>query len=419
MERDNNRHYQRQGPPFPSSSSSRNSTNISRFERGSATASTRRADSRNVQESKWKPRKQSATNPNTLNGKPNGTAGEEGSSGHLTLIGTCPFMCPEGERAQRERLRDLAVFERLHGNPAKSSASLAVKKFCRTISTIQGKESDLRPLPVLEETLTYLLTLSDSTNHSFEAVHDFIFDRTRSIRQDLSMQNIMNNKAIDMYEKMVKFHVISHLKLRHRSAPITSSTHYLNMEQLTKAITSLHNLYDVNRDNSNLVHKSEAEFRSLYILLHIDSINQPTGESLALWFRRIPRSIIQSKEMCFARRVLRSFRLGNYKHFLSTVAAEASCLQYCILEPYINEVRAFALSCINNVCYKVHPYPLDRLSNVLIMKEAEVELLCKACGLETFTDENGKKWLPMKQATFTSPKDGRSFPVLGLEPFEK
>lgn len=32
------------------------------------------------------------------------------------------------ERERRERLRDLAVFERLNGNPAKTSPSLAVKK---------------------------------------------------------------------------------------------------------------------------------------------------------------------------------------------------------------------------------------------------------------------------------------------------
>ncbi|KAL3814727.1 hypothetical protein ACJIZ3_015995 [Penstemon smallii] len=45
-----------------------------------------------------------------------------------TLAGTCPFMCPVEERTRRERLRDLAVFERLHGNPAKTSPTLAVKK---------------------------------------------------------------------------------------------------------------------------------------------------------------------------------------------------------------------------------------------------------------------------------------------------
>lgn len=38
------------------------------------------------------------------------------------------FVILAGERAQRERLRDLAVFERLDGNPRKTSPVLAVKK---------------------------------------------------------------------------------------------------------------------------------------------------------------------------------------------------------------------------------------------------------------------------------------------------
>ncbi|RVW19033.1 SAC3 family protein C [Vitis vinifera] len=53
------------------------------------------------------------------------------------------------------------------------------------------------------ETLNYLLNLLDATEHPFEVVHDFIFDRTRSIRQDLSMQNIVNDQTIHMYEEMV------------------------------------------------------------------------------------------------------------------------------------------------------------------------------------------------------------------------
>ena len=57
---------------------------------------------------------------------------------------------------------------------------------------------DVRPLLVLEETLNYLLNLLDSMEHPFEVVHDFIFDRTRSIRQDPSMQNIVNDQIIHM-----------------------------------------------------------------------------------------------------------------------------------------------------------------------------------------------------------------------------
>ncbi|KAL5733780.1 hypothetical protein ACOSQ2_033472 [Xanthoceras sorbifolium] len=336
------------------------------------------------------------------------------------IVGTCPFMCPEEERLQRQRLRDLAVFERLNGNPRESSPTLAVKKFCRTISAQSVQRSDVRPLPVLEETLNYLLDLMDSAEHPFEVVHDFVFDRTRSIRQDLSMQNIVNDKVvIHMYEKMVKFHVVSHHKLRgSRSSSSNSSMHYLNREQLTKTLTSLYNLYEANR-SSNSVYENEAEFRSLYVLLHLDSSGQPMGESLSLWFRNLPTPIVKSKEMCFARRVLRYFRMGNYRRFFCT-AAEVSYIQYCIIEPYIDEVRAFALACINKCGYQLHPYPLTHLSKLLMMEESKVELFCNSCGLETSMDEVGNKVLPTKQASFCHPKGGsQRYSFLGLEQFDR
>ncbi|KAM7472616.1 hypothetical protein LguiA_010799 [Lonicera macranthoides] len=314
------------------------------------------------------------------------------------IAGTCPFMCPVEERAWRERLRDLAVFERLDGNPGKTSSSLAVKK--------DVGASDVRPLPVLEDTLNYLFNLLNSREYPFEVVHDFIFDRTRSIRQDLAMQNIISDKAVLMYERMVKFHVISHHKLqRHSGSPDISPMHHLNMEQLTKALSSLYNLYDANQ-NSHSISENEAEFRSFYVLLHLGSENQPMGESLSLWFHRVHSSIIKSKEMCFARRILRYFRLGNYKRFMSTIEAEASYLQYCIIEPYIIEVRTLALCCVNYGGYKLHPYPLADLSKLLLMKESDVESLCRDCGLQTSTDEVGKKFLPTKQTSFCHPKGG-------------
>ncbi|KAK1292421.1 hypothetical protein QJS10_CPB17g01753 [Acorus calamus] len=118
------------------------------------------------------------------------------------FIGTCPDMCPAKERAQRERLRDLSVFERLNGNPGKTSSNLAVKKFCRTIFASEMAVADIRPLPVLQDTLRYLFRLLETSGYQFEMVHDFIFDRMRSIRQDLSLQHIVNDQAIQMYEEM-------------------------------------------------------------------------------------------------------------------------------------------------------------------------------------------------------------------------
>ncbi|GAB4855263.1 hypothetical protein Ancab_023883 [Ancistrocladus abbreviatus] len=309
-----------------------------------------------------------------------------------SIIGTCPFMCPVRERAQRECLRDLAVFERLDGNPGRTSPSLAVKKFCRTISMKHVDASDVRPLPV-----------------------------TRSIRQDLSMQNIANDQAIWMYEKMVNFHIISHHKLRRCGGDDTtiSSMHHLNMEQLTKSLASLYNLYDINR-NSDSIYEKEAEFRSLFVLLHLGSHNHLMGESLSLWFRRLPPSIYKSKEMCFARSVLRFFRLGNFWRFFYTISAEATYMQFSILEPYIIEVRAEALACINYAGYKLHPYPLECLSKILKMMESDLEDLCGACGLEISVDDVGNKVLAAKQTSFRHPKGGfQNYDFVGLEQLER
>lgn len=321
-----------------------------------------------------------------------------------SLVGTCPFMCPVEERLQRERLRDLATFERLDGNPGKSSSNLAVKKFCRTISTREIQVSDVRPLSVLEGTLNHLFSLFHSGEHPFDVVHDFVFDRARSIRQDLSMQNISSNRAITMYERMVKFHIISHQKLhRSSSSPNVSSLLYLNLEQLTKSLMTLFNLYEANRI-SHSIYDNEPEFCSFYVLLQIHPDSK--GEPLSLWFRNLPSAIMKSKQMCFARNLFRYFRLGNYKRFMYMMKSEASYLQFCIVEPYINEVRALAVSCLNQAGYKLQPFPLADLSNLLLLQESDVESFCNECGLEASSDEVGKRILAPKQSSFFHPRKG-------------
>lgn len=72
----------------------------------------------------------------------------------------------------------------------------------------------------------------------------------------------------------VKFHVISHHKLRSSSDDSTiSSMLHLNMEQLTKALTSLYHLYEANRGSIS-TYENEPEFHSLYVLLHLDCNGQ-------------------------------------------------------------------------------------------------------------------------------------------------
>ncbi|XP_052147960.1 SAC3 family protein C isoform X1 [Oryza glaberrima] len=318
------------------------------------------------------------------------------------IVGSCPDMCPARERAQRERLRDLAVFERVGGDPARTSPSLAVKKFCRTISSTSVQASDIRPLPVLRETMDYLLHLLDSSEHQFEIVHDFIFDRTRSVRQDLSIQNIVNAQAIQIYEDVIKFHILSHQKLSRSSQDSdASSLCYLNMEQLMKCLLSLFDMYDVIHKNNSQSSK-ETEYYSFYVLLHLGCKIPKMVDSLSLWYGHLSASIIQSKEMVFARSILRFYHLGNFKRFFCAIAAEGTDLQLRLLEPFLNEARVRALMYFNHSGYKLQHHPLTHLSEILMIEELDLETLCRLCGLEINNNEDTKAFAP-KQASFCVP----------------
>ena len=55
------------------------------------------------------------------------------------IAGTCPHMCPLSEIERRLRIEDVAMFERPDPNLASTDTSLAVKRFARNVSTLQGQ----------------------------------------------------------------------------------------------------------------------------------------------------------------------------------------------------------------------------------------------------------------------------------------
>lgn len=120
------------------------------------------------------------------------------STALAAIVGLCPDMCPEPERAERERKGDLDRYERLDGDRNLTTELLAVKKYNRTAE----RDADLiRPLPILQKTMEYLLSLLDHTyDDSFLGLYNFLWDRMRAIRMDLRMQHFFNQEAISMLE---------------------------------------------------------------------------------------------------------------------------------------------------------------------------------------------------------------------------
>jgi hypothetical protein len=67
---------------------------------------------------------------------------------------------------------------------------------------------DVRPPPVLKQTLQYLLE-QILAKHGIEDSYSFIRDRARSIRNDLTLQNNRGLEAVELHEKIARYHIMT------------------------------------------------------------------------------------------------------------------------------------------------------------------------------------------------------------------
>ncbi|GAB2227054.1 hypothetical protein Droror1_Dr00008854 [Drosera rotundifolia] len=168
---------------------------------------------------------------------------DEGGESPSVIVGSCPDMCPESERAERERKGDLDQYERVAGDRNQTSKSIAVKKYNRTAE----REAELiRPLPILQKTMGHLLNLLDQQyDDSFLGLYNFLWDRMRAVRMDLRMQHIFNLEAIAMLEQMIRLHIIAMHELCEYTKGEGFSEGFdahLNIEQMNKTSVELFQL---------------------------------------------------------------------------------------------------------------------------------------------------------------------------------
>jgi len=77
----------------------------------------------------------------------------------------------------------------------------------------RASRSDLLPLQaneiscLLQNTLNYLFTTLLGEDPDLKATHSFIRDRTRSIRQDFSVQSEKSDISIECHERMARYHI--------------------------------------------------------------------------------------------------------------------------------------------------------------------------------------------------------------------
>lgn len=241
----------------------------------------------------------------------------------------------------------------------------AVKKYHRPAA---GNEAplpeDVRSPPVLWRTLEYLLgqILDDSVTASasrpafpFSDKHKFVRDRTRSIRQDITLQQrAIEGRAdwlamvVEMHEIIARFHILSGHRLC--ESDFSNFDPFQNTEQLRKVLQSLQEYYvDIRRllassstDGSVLAGalRNEPEFRAYQLLTHAED-QDVFRQALAL----VPK-VFASGHVQFALRCVSAYHQGDYvKYFV--LATQADYLQACLLHTHFSKLRRKALTIIS------------------------------------------------------------------------
>lgn len=170
-----------------------------------------------------------------------------------------------------------------------------VKRFRRSAAGYDEQlPSDIRPPRVLQMTLNYLL---DEVVGGAElaTVHKFVWDRTRSIRNDFSIQRVTRlddlKIAMDCFERIARFHILSLHQLSRQDKDNGEFDQYQEREQLNNTLLSLMYYYDDSR--SRLTSKNEAEFRAYCIIFEIQDQRPDLEDRVQNW----PRPLVDDKKV--------------------------------------------------------------------------------------------------------------------------
>ncbi|GFU26292.1 germinal-center associated nuclear protein [Nephila pilipes] len=271
--------------------------------------------------------------------------GKKGDSKVKKVNGVCPDMCPEKERYGRIAKNCLAIFETKMAFDSMSSSKdvdhrYMVKEYSRSSADQQEPlPHELRPVSVLKFTMDYLIcNVIDRKNLNISIAdwYDFIWNRTRSIRKDITQQQLCDVECVDILEKCARFHILCAELLSEEDTATFDPK--INNENLTKCLQTLKHMYH-DLQTKGIQCPNEAEFRAYDILLSLTE-----GETLRL-VKDLRKDIFKSPPVKAAFEAALAFRSNNYVKFFQLME-KGTYLDCCIMHRYMHEARVQAMQVI-------------------------------------------------------------------------
>ncbi|KAI3406754.2 SAC3 [Candida oxycetoniae] len=312
----------------------------------------------------------------------------------IAFRGSCLDMCPVFERVRRQLENNVKNLEK-DPQTNKISKERAIKAFSRPAAGQPPPlPSEVRPPHVLVETLDYLI---EEIVNKLPDAHSFLWDRTRSIRQDFTYQNSFGPEAVDCNEKIVRIHLLS---LHIMAGSDVEYSQQQELEQFNKALQTLMEIYQDVRNNGGKC-ANEAEFRAYHLLSHI------RDPDLERQIQNLPNEIYNASHVQIALQLRKLASQNNvvergvknlvgalnmYVEFFRTVYNEQTPLLIaCLLETQFSEIRFYALKAMARSFHsKGKGYSLLMLQDALGFDSSEKLLaFLKYYEIETI-EQNGE-----------------------------
>ena len=297
-----------------------------------------------------------------------------------------------------------------------------VKRFRRSAAGYDEQlPSDIRTPATLSKTLDYLINEVVGGPERLAVVHKFVWDRTRAIRNDFSIQQVTKEGdvkiAVDCYERIARFHIYS---LHHFSNPDNLKEgeefqSFQEKEQLQKTLLSL--LYYYNDNAGAMQFPNEAEFRAYCIIREMQTFTPDIEDQL----QTLPMPVLQNPRVQSA---LMLYNVagntiqaqGPLQPFIPFALAQnqpasfwtllhsrtVSYMTACVAETYFPYIRLAALDALWRSVKKApvgqqartKDWTLDAVTYFLGFDEVEQAIdFCTAFELFFAEDEQGEQYL--------------------------
>ncbi|KAK3103652.1 hypothetical protein FSP39_020765 [Pinctada imbricata] len=327
------------------------------------------------------------------------------------FVGTCEDMCPEKERYDREEKRRLHTYEVLRGTESNPQVdhTRAVKEYSRSSADQEEPLSnELRTLPTLTTTMNYLLTVIAELGEDgkWGDWFDFLWNRTRGIRKEITQQQLCNTESAALLEKCVRFHIFCAERLCEEDMHTFDDK--INNENMTKCLQTLKEFYHDLEVKQNTFCPNEAEMRCYVVLMNLNE-----GDTLRQTQQLRP-AVRGTPCINFALQVYSALNSNNYVRFFRLVK-QGSFLCACIMHRYFTQVRLRALNIMLRSYRKGTQVPLDDLVRTLGFEDkSEAGQFCSFYGLQTdgnnvtmdksAYDEPEEKWCPRRSPSLIESK---------------